>query len=115
MPELHSGPSFDFDAWAALASNNPQAFEAKRNDVLEEAILQAPVHQQPRLRRLQWKLDQIHRTAANPLAATLRMQELMWESVTGEDGLLARLQHFQGAESPDKNTLKPAKILQFSR
>ena len=113
MPELHSSPPFDFDAWAALARNNPQAFEAKRNNVLEAAIRQAPTRRRQRLRCLQWKLDQVRLLAPNPMSATGRMHQLMWDSVTGEDGLLARLQQFRNAESPEKISLISAKILQF--
>jgi hypothetical protein len=113
MPELHSSPPFDFDAWAALARNNPHAFEARRIDILEHAIQQAPAQRRKRLRHLQWKLDQVRRVAPNPMAATVRMQQLMWDSVTGEDGLLARLQQFRYAEIPVDKRLKSAKILQF--
>ena len=115
MPELHSSPPFDFDAWAALARNDPQAFEEKRNDILEGAIQQAPVQRQQRLRHLQWKLDQVRYIAPNPMAATLRMQQLMWDSVAGEDGLLARLLLLRDGEPPVKKQQRQAKILQFPR
>ena len=113
MPELHASPSFDFDSWATLARNNPQAFETKRNDVLEKAIQQAPAQRRQRLRCLQWKLDQVRHTAPTPMAATLRMQQLMWDSVIGEGGLLARLQQFQKAESSAEIRVTSAKILHF--
>jgi hypothetical protein len=115
MPELHSSPPFDFDAWAALARNNPQAFEAKRNGILEGAIQQAPAQRQQRLRHLQWKLDQIRHIAPNPMAATVRMQQLMWESVAGEDGLLARLMLLRATESAIEKQPKSAKIIQFPK
>jgi hypothetical protein len=113
MPELHTSPTFDFDSWAALARNNPQAFEAKRNDVLENAIQQAPAQRRQRLRCLQWKLDHVRHTAPTPMAATVRMQQLMWDSVAGENGLLARLQQLQDPEYSAKMPLKSAKILKF--
>jgi hypothetical protein len=113
MPESHRSPQFDFDAWATLARNDPQAFEAKRNVVLETAIQQAPAQRQQRLRCLQWKLDQVRHTAPTPMSATVRMQELMWDSVIGEGGLLARLQQFQKAESSTETRVTSAKILQF--
>jgi hypothetical protein len=113
MPELHSSAPFDFDSWATLARNDPQAFEAKRNNVLETAIRQAPARRRQRLRCLQWKLDQIRLMAPNPMSATVRMHQLMWDSVTGEDGLLARLQQFRNAESPIKKPVRSANILQF--
>jgi hypothetical protein len=92
MQEQHASQPFDFDAWAKLASNDPQAFELQRTQAVDQLIRQAPPHKQQRLRCLQWKLDQIRRIAPSPLAATIRMNRLLWESVTGTDGLLDRLQ-----------------------
>jgi len=91
MQDPNAYPPFDFDGWARLASDNPQAFEKKRNRAVEQRIRQAPAHKQQRLRCLQWKLDQIRRTAPSPLAASIRMNQLLWESVAGSDGLLDRL------------------------
>ena len=113
MPELHTSAPFDFDSCPTVAPNDPQAFEAKRNNVLETAIRQAPARRQQRLRCLQWKLDQIHLMAPNPMSATVRMHQLMWDSITGEDGLLARLQQFRNAESPPKKPVRSANVLQF--
>ena len=92
MQEQHASPPFDFDAWAKLASNDPQAFELQRIQAVEQLIRLAPPHKQQRLRGLQWKLDQIRRIAPSPLAASIRMNRLLWESVAGADGLLDRLQ-----------------------
>jgi hypothetical protein len=120
MPELQCSKPFDFDAWATLARNDPQAFEARRSDVLENAIQQAPARRRQRLRCLQWKLDQVRLTSPTPMAATVRMQQLMWDSVAGEDGLMARLQLLRDAQdadaaSPAKNAINSAKILQFPK
>lgn len=113
MDEQYSSQPFNFDSWASLARSNPQAFENKRRSVIEQAIGQAPDRCRPRLRCLQWKLDQLRRTAPNPLAATIRMQELMWEKVTGEDGLQARLQMLRRPAIASKKAVSGAKILQF--
>ena len=82
---------FDFDAWAELARTDPEAFESKRTNIIEATIRAAPRRNHQQLRRLQWKLDSIRATAPNPMAACIRMQELMWDSVLGEDGLVVRL------------------------
>lgn len=115
MPEPSTRPPFDFDAWALLARNDPQAFEARRTNEIENAIQQAPAQRRQRLRGLQWKLDQVRSLAPSPLAAAVRMHDLMWESVTGADGLLARLQlgHEQG--SVEKIYRTSAKILEFQK
>ena len=88
--------SFDFEQWSDLANNDPEGFEAHRSAVIEAAIERAPARTQARLRRLQWKLDQIRHTAPSPLAASLRMNQLLWDSLAGPDGLLDRLQQPPG-------------------
>ena len=115
MNRVQNSPSFDFDAWTTLARQDPQAFEKQRSRVIEAAILGAPAKQQPQLRRTQWKLDQIRRSSANPLAACLRMQQLLWENVAGEDGLLERLQRLSRQGRTDPPRRSGAKILPFAR
>jgi hypothetical protein len=88
-------PKFDFDAWVKLARQDPQAFEEKRKRIIEEAIQGAPAHKQQRLRCLQWKLDKIRETSRTPAIACLHINRLLWENVTGEHGLLNRLQQLQ--------------------
>jgi hypothetical protein len=105
-----SNPSFDFDSWAALAKTNPQAFEIKRKKTIEQAILQASPQRQPRLRCLQWQLDQIRNTSRTPLAASIRMQRMLWEKLAGDAGLLACLQGLTGPVNPRRHT---ATILHF--
>ena len=82
----------DFDAWATLASSDPEAFERQRNRVISRAIQRAPARRRQRLRQLQWQLDQIRTTSRTPMVACLRMQRMLWHSISGEEGLLACLQ-----------------------
>lgn len=91
MQDLYSSPPFDFDAWARLFVEDPQTFEIQRTHAIEQLIRQAPCHKQHRLRCLQWKLDQIRATAPSPLAASLRMNRLLWDSLAGQGGLIERL------------------------
>ena len=96
MSNIPATPPQNFDEWALLAKSNPQAFEAQRMQIIDRAIQQAPAHKQHRLRCMQWKLDQIRNTSRTPLVACLRMNRMLWESVTGEQGLLACLNRPQG-------------------
>ena len=108
MPES-AKPNFDFEAWSALAGEDPEGFEARRARAIEEAIRRAPARTQTRLRRLQWKLDQVRRTAATPMAACIRMNHMMWDRVTGPGGLLESL--IEGGQTSPRPA--PAKVLQF--
>ncbi|MEW5756719.1 MAG: DUF3135 domain-containing protein [Pseudomonadota bacterium] len=77
----------DFDAWVELARNDPEAFEARRRNLLEEFISQAAPAQQRRLRCLQWRVDIERKRASNPMAACVRISQMMWDSFVGENGL----------------------------
>jgi hypothetical protein len=103
-------PPFDFDSWAVLARKNPQLFEINRKIIIERAISRSSPQRQQRLRCLQWKLDQIRCTSGTPLAACLRMQEMLWEKLAGEAGLMACLEGLAHQPNPCRHT---AKILPF--
>ncbi len=101
--------TFDFKTWSELANNDPEGFEARRAHAIEEVIRSAPPRIQARLRRLQWKLDQVRHTSATPMAACIRMNHMMWDRVTGPGGLLETL--IEGRHTPPPRT--NAKVLQF--
>jgi hypothetical protein len=115
MPAPQSHPRPEFDAWARLAREDPQAFEQQRNELLERAILDAPERLRQRLRGLQWKLDRIRTTSATPLAASIRMQQLLWDSVTGPNGLLTRLRSIENTPTSGKTCRSSSNIVKFPR
>ena len=65
---------------AQLASENPQAFEALRSELIENCISSAPERIQPRLRGIQFRVDCIRRLSRTPLSALIKIQAMMWES-----------------------------------
>ncbi|HHJ16637.1 MAG TPA: DUF3135 domain-containing protein [Gammaproteobacteria bacterium] len=93
MPELQTEqaqtrtPQVDFDNWSELARSDPEAFEARRAEVIEQMIQSMPEHRQQRMRCLQWKIDQVRDRAANPMAACIKLSEMMWDSLVGPGGL----------------------------
>ena len=107
----------DFDHWSAIASTDPERFEQMRQAVIDEVISRAPERQQQRLRCLQWRIDQERRLAHTPLAACIRISNMMWEHVTSPGGLINALKHFRVLISDDSepaNMLaQEAKILKF--
>lgn len=106
MDERRTGISLDFDAWRALASRDPARYEALRDRVIEAAIRRAPKERQHRLRCLQWRIDAVRRRARNPLAAAIRISDMMSESA-------ARLSEaLNGQTAPDRGT---ARVVPFKQ
>jgi hypothetical protein len=68
------------DSLSRLARDDPQEFEVLRSALIEDCISRAPERIQPRLRQLQFRVDGIRRMSRTPLAATLKIQALMWDS-----------------------------------
>lgn len=81
----------DFDEWATLAKDDPQAFEKMRLAAIDEYLASVPDTHRQRLRRLQWRIDQERRLARSPMSACLRISRMMWDSLLGEGGLRDQL------------------------
>lgn len=111
---------FDFDQWVALAVADMEAFEAKRQAMIEAIIVSSPTYLQPRLRGLQFRIDMERRRSKTPLAACMRISEMMWDMVLGEDGLKASLEALEnmlsGQDVPaQKAPQTAAKVLSFEK
>ncbi len=107
--------ALDFDHWANTARTNPHLFEEMRRQAIEEVIAQAPKEQQQRLRCLQWRIDQERRQAKSPLGACIRISRMMWESVSGSNGLLEQLHRLSNHRTPiSANARQRAKVLAFA-
>ena len=82
---------FDFDDWLALARDDPDGFEQRRKRRIDELIARANPAQRRRLRGLQFRIDMERRRARTPMAACVRIQTWMWDSLIGPDGFYERL------------------------
>ena len=82
---------FDFDDWKELAISDPQAFEARRHEVIERQINRASLPLQRRLRGLQWQIDIIRRRYKDPKVSSAKLFDMMWQQVYGEGGFLQAL------------------------
>lgn len=91
QPATDVSSSIDFDEWAALARNDPDAFEARRLALIEDYLNQFSHTEQQRLRGLQFRIDMERRRARTPMAACLRLSGMMWDSLVGEYGLMNAL------------------------
>ena len=104
-----SDAEMTFDEWRDLAERDPETFETMRQAAIEAVIEAAPLRNQERLRRLQWRIDQERRLAGSPLGACMRLSRMMWKSVLGPGGLQDRIQQLRecgfGAGQPSVEQL----------
>ena len=110
----------DFDTWSEMARADPETFELMREAAIEAAIAGAAEHNQERLRRLQWRIDQERRLAPTPKAACLRISRMMWRTVLAPGGLNDRFGELRGlfSERPDDIPANPAlggRVVAFAR
>ena len=112
-----SSQRFDYDKWAALARDNPAAFEVMRQHEIDGVIATASVSLQQRLRCLQWRIDMERKKCANPLSACLRLYSMMWDTVLDEHGFVSALALLANPDLSIKNWQhggKTAQILPFT-
>ncbi len=74
--------SREFDKWfeemSELAKKDPEEFEKRRKELIEEVIQQAnPIHQK-KLRQLQWRIDMERKRCKTPLASCIKLHEMLW-------------------------------------
>lgn len=94
-----------FEYWLKLAKSDPELFEKKRLEAIDAVIQSAPVEKQQRLRGLQWRIDAERKKAKNPLDACLKVYNMMWDKVYGNNGLLEHLDTLTtGAPQPKLKT-----------
>ncbi len=105
----------DFDSAMRLAQDNPDAFEQYRREAIDGLLARIPVHNQERLRRLQWRIDQERKLSGNAMSACVRIYEMMWDSFAGDRGLVGQLHHLQDlcSSSNVTATTTTARILSF--
>jgi hypothetical protein len=70
---------FDFEAWAALARENPDEFERQRRAAIASLIAGSPANRR-RLEGVQFRIDMERKLAHSPLKACLRLSGMMWDT-----------------------------------
>ena len=106
---------FDFDYWASLWKDNPEAFEIERLQVIEAVIASAPEEKQRRLRSFQWRIEVERQRSKTPLAAYRRLSKMMWDSLLGEHGLLKMLTLLTKLSHDELVARRSADVLPFRR
>ncbi len=91
MHNISSSTKFDFDEWANLAKEDPDAFENKRQQMIQDVLDKSSPKIRRRMEGLQWQIDQVRATSTNPMASCLKISQMMWDKTIGEDGLVDHL------------------------
>ena len=113
MSKLAQVKEWDFDVWMNLAKTDPEKFERLRTQAIDALIEAASEHRKLHLRRLQWRVDRVRERSGTPMAATLAISKMMWESF---DDLRGHYQELFGDETGGRRpvrTPKTAQVLTF--
>ncbi len=88
MPSKLSPYQLDIANLIDLAENDPEAFENEREAALEAFFTTVKDEDEPRLRSMQWRIDQERQHTHNPMEMCIKMNEMMWNAFSGEKGLV---------------------------
>lgn len=64
-----------------LLKDDPDAFERKRQEIIERFIEAQPEERQGRYRKMQWRIDQERKRFKDPIACYNRLVAMFWEQV----------------------------------
>jgi len=83
---------FDFSEWAELSKSDPQQFEQRRKEVIERQMSQCREQNIPRIKGLQWRIEQERKLASSSMDSCIRIYNMMWDHVLADNGMLKALQ-----------------------
>lgn len=115
---LHHQKLPEFDELVKLAENNPEELEKLRRTLVEQVIQSAPERLQRRLEGLQFQIDAQCKLAGSPMAACIKVSEMMHESFAQlrymlNDHLVRRAPETLNQALTETEQTQPAKILNF--
>ena len=87
MPHMN----FDFDHWSQLARQDPAAFFAERELMINAFISSAPPEHQEMLREMQRMIDGTRAEAGTPMKAVRQMMGMMADRLDAMRGQLLQL------------------------
>jgi len=98
----NSDTEFNFDEWAKMAKEDPEAFEDIRKQMIQNVIDSTSPEIKKRMQGLQWQIDNIRSASSNPMESCLKISQMMWDNVLGEDGLLENMRKLDDPEQVSK-------------
>lgn len=96
----------DFDSLMSMARQSPEKLEQLRDSISQDTIDAAPAHCKDRLRGLQFEIDSQRKLCKSPLAACIRISQMMHHSF--ED-----LRCSLNKKADEHQSLQTAKVLSF--
>lgn len=109
----------DFDELVKLAEENPEELENLRQRLCDELIQSAPQEYRRRLRGIQFQIDMERQKAKSPMAACLKISEMMHDSFSQLRDALNEVQEIRSSngnirkQSSVKAVQPAAKVLSF--
>lgn len=104
----------NFETWMELWRDSPENFESFRAKRIADYINSVPEKHRERLRCLQWRIDKVRERAANPLAATIAISEMMWKSFDELGSMYRDLAEMVEGRQP-RRVRRTATVLPFNR
>jgi len=89
--------NFDFKEWADLYQADPEAFDARREAVLQNFVDNANPESRQSLEQTLFRIKMIRQRSKSPLQSAIESSKLMWESF---GKLRVEVQHLQAQLDP---------------
>lgn len=105
----------NFQTWMELWQDSPETFESLRSKRINAYIESVPERHRERLRCLQWKIERVRERAANPLAATIAISEMMWTSFNDLGERYRELADLAQGRRSNLPSRRSATVLPFNR
>ena len=86
--------SLNLNELSRLAKEDPEEFEKRRKELIEELIDSAPKELKQMLGHLQWKCDAIIQSSKAPLQSCLRMNSMLMDVFYKESGFKDKISKF---------------------
>lgn len=96
----------DFDDLVKLAQENPEELENLRQRLCDELIQSAPQEYRRRLRGIQFQIDMERKRAKTPMAACLKISEMMHDSFSQLRDALNDVQEIRSGNGPKREEVE---------
>ena len=82
---------FNFEYWKYLFETDPELFELKRKELIQQTIKNAPLETQQKLNEIQNQIEKIRENTKTPLEASSLISQLMAKKLNNLQRLFLKL------------------------